>query len=242
MEVLTLKKSKLIIFYLLVIMLLSNGAIFAQSSSDSRLITVTGDALVTAAPDIAFISLGVETRERSAEVASTKNSEATANIIKLLKEFGLKDNEITTSSYYIYSYQETDRSSETNETYTIYNVRNQINVSTKDLDNVGSIIDIAISGGANQVQGINFDLENKQELQLLALQNATKQAKAKANAIAEAIGVDGLELATITEKTESYAPYTEAVMFRASSTDVRETPINPGDVEVKVSVITEFRF
>lgn len=237
-----MRKHSLTILVVLAITLLFNGTIFAQTSSYSRLITVTGDALVTAAPDIAFVSLGVETREHSAETASAKNSEATANVIKLLKEFGLKDNEITTSSYYIYSYLETDWTGESNQTYTVYNVRNQINVSTKELDKVGSIIDIAISGGANQVQGISFDLENKQELQLIALQNATKQAREKANAIAQAIEIDVLELVNITEKSETYAPYTEAVMFRASSTDARETPINPGDVEVKASIIAEYRF
>lgn len=238
----SVKNIKLIGLIILSISLIFSGTIFAQNQTNSRIISVTGDAVVTAAPDIAFISLGVETRERTADTASQKNSDAVANIINSLKEFGLKDNEITTSSYYIYSYQEMDRTSDTNETYTVYNVRNQINISTKDLDNVGSIIDIAISAGANQVQGISFDLENKQELKLQALQEATKQAHAKAKAIADAIGIDVLEISSITENADFYAPYTEAVMFRASAADNRETPINPGDVEIKASVVSEYRF
>ena len=49
-------------------------------------------------------------------------------------------------------------------------------------------------------------MEDKSELQLLALKNATKQAAAKAKAIAEAANVKLLAI-NVTEEYEYYAPY-----------------------------------
>lgn len=214
----------------------------AQSPEHKGVITVTGDAVVTAAPDTAYITLGVETRDQSAETASRQNAEIMTNVIKALKEFGLSDTEVTTSGYYIYSYQESDRTTEPISYYTVYNVRNQVNVKTTQLEHVGTIIDLAIKEGANQVQGISFDTVNKADLQLKALENAVLQAGQKAEAIAKGAGVTIKEIVSIAEQSEYYAPYTEAYAFRASAADSAITPINPGDVEVKARVIVEYKF
>lgn len=209
----------------------------AQTTDSSGVIRVSGDAVVTTAPDTAYITLGVETRDNLAEKASQQNAEYMSKIIAALKQFGLSDKEITTSGYYIYSYQEGEQ-----RTSTVYVVRNQVNVRTNRLEEVGTIIDLAIKAGANQVQGVTFDTENKADLQLTALENATRQARDKAEAIAKAAGVTIKEIVSITEQSETYAPYTEAVVFRAASLDSAKTVINPGDVEVRARVIVEYRF
>lgn len=214
----------------------------AQTTERSGIITVSGDALVTAAPDIAYITLGVETRDQSAENASDQNAEIMTNVIKALKDFGITDQEITTSGYYIYSYQEADRTSDPIKYYTVYTVRNQVNIQTTKLEDVGTIIDLAVKAGANQVQGITFDTVNKAELQLKALQNAVRQARQKAEAAAVGAGVTIKEVVSITEQSDAYAPYTEALAFRASAADAAKTPITPGDVEIRARVVVEYKF
>lgn len=218
------------------------STITAQSAAEDGVIRVSGNAIVTQAPDIVTIAIGVETKNESAETASLENRQIMDEVMKSLREFGLKENEITTSGYSIYSYQETDRSQDPVEYYTIYTVRNQINIKTKQLEDVGTIIDLAIKGGANQVQGINFDIEDKEEMQLRALEQATLQARAKAEAIAAAAEVSIKNITGITEQTESYVPYTESLMVRASGQDSAGTAINPGDVEVRSRVTVEFSF
>ncbi|MFY9435413.1 MAG: SIMPL domain-containing protein, partial [Limnochordia bacterium] len=74
----------------------------AQETNSGGTIQVSGDAVVSAAPDVAYISLGVETRDRLAENASQENAAIMSKIIAALKEFGLNDQEITTSGFYIY--------------------------------------------------------------------------------------------------------------------------------------------
>lgn len=230
---------------LLVSMVLPAGvtpSLSAQVVNDTGVIKVVGSAVVTAAPDVAYISLGVSTKDPSAQKASQDNSKIMTDIISALRMFGLKENEVTTSNYYIYSYQENVAGTDPVEYETVYNVNNQVNIKTNDLDAIGEIIDLAIQAGANQVSGINFDLENKEELQLLALQNATKQARKKVDAIATAIGTEVKGIVSITEQSDSYVPYTEAMMFKAASADNVTTPINPGDVQVSAKVMVEYQF
>ena len=75
-------------------------------------------------------------------------------------------------------------------------MQNRINITTKNLEQVGEIIDRAVKAGANQVYGINFDVQDKQDMQIEALKLAVKQGIAKAEAMAEAAGVSLGELVT----------------------------------------------
>ncbi len=221
---------------------LPNNLAAEKGTLEKGLIKVTGDSVVLTAPDIAYISLGVEIKDASAESASERNSQIMSDIMEALKDFGLEDNQITTSGYYIYSYQEATGTSPDVKYKNMYNVRNQVNVKVTDLENLGAVIDIAIKAGANQIQGINFDTTNKAEMQLKALQNATGQAEEKAKAIAEASGVTIKNIVSITEQSDSYAPVPEGVQFRAVSNMLADTPINPGNVEVRAKVIIEYAF
>lgn len=233
--------SKLFLFVSFVL-ILTTSIVSAQSAGGKGIIRVTGGAVIAVTPDVAYITLGVETRDQSAETASQRNSELMTNVIKVLKEYGLTDQELTTSGYSIYSYQEADPSSNPARYQTVYYVRNQVNIKTKHLEDIGTIIDLAIKAGANQVQGISFDVENKAELQLVALKNATEQARRKAEAIAAAAGVEIQGIADITEQSDTYAPYTDTVLFKNALAESVRTPINPGDVQVKSSVVVEFTF
>lgn len=230
------------ILFVLVLSLTVSASVFANSSNSVNpgSITVTGTAVVTATPDIAYITLGVENKDSSAATASEDNANRMANVIASLKNFGLKDSEITTGSYNIYSYQDIDRVTEPQTYVTVYSVRNQLNIRTDRLSEVGKIIDLAIKAGANQVQGIKFDVEDKSDLQLLALQNATKQASIKAKAIAEAADVNISGIINISEEYDTYIPYTEVAMFRSAGDSIADTQINPSDVEVTAKVIAEY--
>ena len=123
-------------------------------------------------------------------------------------------------------------------TVTTYYVQNRINITTKDLDAVGQIIDVAIRAGANQVQGIRFDIADKQSLQLQALELAVQQGMTKAKVMAESAGLLLGGLTTMSESYGSYAPMVTTMALRADSAPA--TPISPGDVEVSATVNMNF--
>ena len=136
-----------------------------------------------------------------------------------------------------------NRSAPSEETITTYQVQNRINITTKNLDQVGRIIDAAVKAGANQVQGIRFDLADKQELQLQALQSAIKQAKMKAEAMAASAGVELQGIVSINEDYGTYVPLQDAMVMRAASyANQAETSITPGEIEVTARVTMVFWF
>ncbi|MDI9458172.1 SIMPL domain-containing protein [Candidatus Darwinibacter acetoxidans] len=213
----------------------------ALANSQPASIQVTGTAVVTATPDIAYITLGVETQDLSADKAAQENANLMAQVLAALEELGLTEKELATSGYNIYgSTQVINRGTDKEETVTTYWVTNRINITTRDLDSIGEIVDRAVKAGANQVQGITFDVEDKQAMQLEALKNAVRQGMAKAEAMAEAAGLTLGALVNMSESYSSYAPLVSAVAYRAEAS--AGTSITAGDVEVSATVQMEFTF
>lgn len=235
----------LVLIFTLILGSFSVSAAIIETSipENSSRLRVVGNAVISAAPDTAHITLGVETSDRSADQAAQENAERMARVLAALKTLGLTDSEISTSGYNIYSYDQTfNRNTAEETTITTYNVQNRINVTTNDLDQVGKIVDVAVKAGVNQIQGVRFDLADKQELQLQALKNAIKQAKGKAKAMAESAEIILGGIATITEDYGTYAPMNDTMVFKAQESRGAGTSINPSDIEVSAKVTMEFWF
>ena len=220
------------------LMLLVAGA--ALADAEPKRLQVSGTAVVTGDPDIAYITVGVETQNPSAEKAAQDNASIMAQVLAALREMGLTEKEVSTSGYNIWgSTQTVNRGTDKEETVTTYWVQNRINITTKNLDSVGEIVDRAVKAGANQVQGIRFDVQDKQALQLEALKLAVQQGMGKAEAMAEAAGVTLGKLGSMSESYSSYAPMVRAVAYADAAVG---TSISPGEVEVSASVQMEFAF
>lgn len=213
----------------------------SEPAQERGSIQVTGSAVVTGSPDVAYITLGVETKDASAEAASRDDANRMSKVFAALKALGLTDKELATSGYNVYSStQVLGRGTDTEVSITTYHVQNRINITTKELNSVGQIIDVSVKAGANQVQGIRFDIENKQAMQLQALKDAVQQGKAKAEIMAEAAGVTLGGLSTMNENYSSYAPIVSTMALKADF--AAGTTINPGDVEVSATVNLNFWF
>lgn|SRR5690554_1531167 len=219
-----------------------NSNVEAQESTREGSLNVSGKAVVSGTPDIAYISLGVETRGDSAQQAAAENATLMTQVMEALKRLGLVESDLSTSGYNVYSYQQTNRNDANAETTTIYVVQNRIDIKTRDLTGVGEIIDTAIEAGANQIQGIQFDIEDKQAMQLQALENAIQQARMKAEAMAKGAGINLGGIKVITEQHTSYIPYNDTAALRTFAMAEAKTQITPGDVEVTADVIVEFWF
>lgn len=233
---------KMGIITLLILGLVSSAALSAQAQggpAQPGSIQVSGSAVITGTPDVAYITLGVETKDASAQVAAENNAKGMASVFKALKELGISEQQLNTSGYNIYSSSQVlYRGTDDEVTVTTYYVQNRINITTKDLDAVGQIIDVAIRAGANQVQGIRFDIADKQSLQLQALELAVQQGMTKAKVMAESAGLLLGGLTTMSESYGSYAPMVTTMALRADSAPA--TPISPGDVEVSATVNMNF--
>lgn len=238
----TMRRTSLTIVLLLI---LAVGSVSAASIPEhSGRLQVTGNAVVTAAPDTATIILGVETSSASADNAAAENADRMQSVLEALAALGLESSAISTSGYNIYSYSDTYARTTPEETVrTTYHVQNRITVTTKELDQVGRIVDVAVKTGANQVQNVSFDLADKQDLQLQALEVAIQQALTKAEVMAKSAGEVLGGIVSIDEEYGTYAPRNESLKMMAVGFDqAAETSINPGEIEVTAQVTIEFWF
>ncbi|MBP8718125.1 MAG: SIMPL domain-containing protein [Candidatus Atribacteria bacterium] len=209
-----------------------------------KIIQTYGEAELTAPPDLAKISLSIETRSSSANKAVEENARLANRVLQALLNYGLREDNIKTSSYRLYSYREGQKTdSETEQEQIYYQATNEMLISTTQLDTVGEIIDLAVKAGANNINYINFELSDPQELMFQALTMATKQAGRKAEAIAEGVGVTIQQLYSIREERTFYTPSrSENTMLTREMAASAPTPISPEAVIVRASVIAEFSF
>ncbi|MEO6333504.1 MAG: SIMPL domain-containing protein [Pyrinomonadaceae bacterium] len=149
-------------------------------------ITVIGDSQSKISPDTAVIIFSVVTQGKQAvdvQLQNAKKSEAVQKAIEAVTTDARAD--IKTSDYSLSPQQ--DYYSGKTPKIMGYEVKNTVTVSIEKLDRVGQIIDTATSAGANSVEGIQFTIGEASPAKGEALALATKQAMAKAEAVARSL-------------------------------------------------------
>jgi hypothetical protein len=208
----------------------------AQSSSPSpgtggsgRTVTVTGSATIRTTPDEAVVALGVQTQAPTAQGALQQNASRMNGVMKAILGDGVKAADIATA--WVNLYPNIDSGGTAIVSYT---AQNQVNITVRDLSNVGSIIDDAVSAGANLSNGIQFQLSDQNQGVERALEEAVANARAKATALASASDVSLGSVLTITEGTTPQFP---PIPLAADAGRVEaSTPISPPTLETQVTV------
>lgn len=189
------KKISLILVSLLVIGLLV--ACTAPAASESvRSMNVSGVGQVSLVPDIASISVGVRTEADSVTDALSGNTTQANAISQVLQENGVAEEDIQTSNFNVYPSERYDpMTGEVTSRYFV--VENTVVVVVRDLANLGEILTAVVEAGANNIYGINFDVADREAAIAQARQLAIEDAQAKAQAIADAAGVELGDLLSI---------------------------------------------
>lgn len=181
---------------LLISALLSIAVLFTACTTPSNLtvntqpqipqISASGSGLVRVVPDIANVTIGVRSEGKTVTDALQKNNLAAKAIHDALVAQKVDDKDIQTSSFNIYPQQ---YNAAGQAVPTFYVVDNSVYVTIRNLDTIGTILDVVASSGANSINGINFDLSNKTAAQDQARQMAIDAAKKQAAQIATLTGV-----------------------------------------------------
>lgn len=214
------------------IMLLLFVAPFAAAVENnmSKLI-VQGEGKASAAPDMATVVLGVQTRDASAAIAATENARLMNETIAALLAAGIDESEIQTSSYSLGTApQDEPVIAEERPKAPEFIASNTVSVNLNNTADVGKVLDAAVFAGSNNIQEVSFDLKNPQPQKDLALNRAIEDASRKAEIAARAAGV---KLGRILEIYEGYG-FVESAS-RSVAFDVA-TPIQPGKMEITASV------
>lgn len=202
-----------------------------KSGKRPTMVTVSGDARVMAQPDTAIISVSVVTQNKNAVEAQQLNATQTSAVINALKSAAGANAEVKTSGYSLTP----QRTYKENQPPTIvgYEARNSITVTMSDLNRVGNVIDAAGQAGANNIDSIAFTLRQDKVMRDKALTDATREAIAKAQTIAQALGGRVVNIIAVQEGgTSRPIIYADRDAFVKTAS----TPIEVGTLEINSQV------
>ena len=217
----------------------SGGTTYISAKAPSAAqITVSATGEVSQVPDRASVSAGVVTQAPTADAAMSANAEKMSATFDQLRAAGIKKENIRTSQMSLtprYNYQ--NRQNRQNRTITGYEVRNTVSATSEDRDKVGPMLDALVKAGVNNINGVNFSINEPEAAKTEAREKAVKAAKAKAEAMASAAGVSLGKLTSISENSRGgFRPQPLAYAARASADIASSTPIAAGEQNLSVTV------
>jgi uncharacterized protein YggE len=205
----------------------------AQLAAD-RSITVVGTGKVSGKPDIARVTVGIETQAPLLQPAVDENKAKMSSLLDTLKKLGLADKDIRTSNYSVYTERVSPPAAgaEASANQMIYHVTNQVEVTVRDVNQIGDVLDKAVAAGANNIYGVNFSVEDTAKLEGDARAKATADAKARAESLAQLNNVQLGEALTVSEVVGGAMPMYRDVMGLGGG----GTPVQPGELEISYSI------
>ena len=162
-----------------------NYACAEKKESLRTRLMVTGESDSKASPDTAVVVLSVVTQNTRALEAQQQNARKSDAVIQAVKQAAGANPEVKTSDYSLEPQRDWWGGMPRIKGY---EARNSVTVTTDALDTVGAILDAATQAGANSVDAVQFILREGKEARGRALGEASKQAMAKAEAMAQAMG------------------------------------------------------
>ena len=203
-------------------------------------IHAAGVGTVSGEPDIAVISLGVEALRDSVSEARDDAARALAAIVEALRSAGVAEDDIRTARFSINPRYEYVRDGQ--QQLLGFQVTNTLNVTLRDLNATGDIVDRAVTAGGDltRVQSVSFRIEDTTALEEEARVLAIEDALAKADLYAEKLSVSRGPLVSISEG--SFNEFVPEARFAVAMSDSAGPPTQffGGELEVSVRVQAVF--
>ena len=211
----------------------------AAAQSMPTTLTLTAEARVERAPDLAEITAGVTSQGETAAQASRANAEQMARVISAVRAAHIAERDIQTVGLNLqpqYDYQNNHA-----PRLTGYQAGNSVSIRLHDLPRAGTIIDALVAAGANQIGGPTFRIADEDRVLDEARTAAVGKARARAELYARAAG---LRVARILRIAEGGAepPMRPMPMMRAMAmkSESAPTPVAPGEVALSAQVTIDF--
>ena len=203
-------------------------------------ISIDGEGKVTATPDVAVVSLGVQSDAKMVKDAQADNSKKMNDIVKAVKDAGVKDADIQTTNYNIYPKYSYDQNRGTSDIIG-YTVSQSVTVKVRDLDKVGGILFKAGELGANQVGGVQFTVDNPESLKVQAREKAINNAREKANVLFDKLGLKPGRIVSFNESGNgAYPIYAKEMSAYGMGGGAPAPSIETGSLDITVNVSLTF--
>ncbi len=160
----------------------AGAPVTATETPPQHSITVSASGKVTVVPDVARIYLGVTITKPTVKAVREAGANAMTAIIAAVKALGVADADIQTTNLSLnpqYGNGSTPK-------IVGYQISEQVQITVRDLDKAGDVVDAAAAKGATDVNGISFELADPVKAQNDARAAAVSAARVSAQAMAGA--------------------------------------------------------
>ncbi|MEF9991158.1 MAG: SIMPL domain-containing protein [Romboutsia sp.] len=152
--------------------------------SNNGILSVIGSGIIETESNLAILSIGITTEDKSVENAQNANDKIFNNIIKSLSEYGVSSDDISTQDISVirnYDYN--------TNTFISYKISHIVSVSINDFSKLSDVYSLAIENGANDNITIDFTLSDQNIYYNKALKKASIDAINKASILAKNFGI-----------------------------------------------------
>lgn len=206
-----------------------------QATTGDSTIRVATSGQVEAQPDQAILRISVVATGDSANAVREAVAANASAMRQALREAGVSDDQIRTA-YYDISRAHRERKTGAGQYRAIHAFR----ITVSDTSRVGELIDVAVTNGADRVDGVQFTLseEKRRELRKDALREAMTNARSQADVLASAANL------TITEATRVQTGHVQVRPYRVQYESARavsaSTSVESGPVTVTAQVVVTY--
>lgn len=204
----------------------------------SNQIAVEGIGEIKAEPNVAYVSVNVESKDELSGVAKKTETETSKKVIESLKALGMKEKEVETTNYQVEKYRDYIGG---DAFIDLYRATHQIKVTVNDITKITSVLD-ALAGKENvQISAVIYDVKEKEHLIQEAMAIATKNAEERAKAIATAAkaSIKSMNTIQVVSDVNQY-PVMEIGYASKSMDSAESTPITPQTQTIKITVQASF--
>ncbi len=170
----------------LLMMVVLTSSCLASAANDVNTVSTTGNAQISAMPNVAYISLGVVSKGKTVEFVRSDNAEIMQSIIGALTKYGIGKDDIKTTGFNLQPVYTKDDNKF--DQVTGYSLDNTLSIKVADINLLGKIIDDCFSSGANRLNGVSFALTDSKKVQEQLLAKAVADGRAKALVVANSAG------------------------------------------------------
>lgn len=228
------------VLVILAIFLLASTNKVVNTAATTNTVSFSGEGKIVAKPDIAKINLTILTQAATSKAAQDDNSRKSKTVADYLKKQNIDDKDIKTTGYNIYPQYKYSQYGG-NPQITGYQVNQTMEIKVRDLGKVSDILDGVVAAGANQVNGMSFEIDNPEALKAEARQKAIDDAKKKANELKSQVGISLGHIVNFSENTGGY-PIPIYAMGRGGGDGMGGGPSVPtGENEIMVSVTITYQ-
>ncbi|MGF9700643.1 SIMPL domain-containing protein [Paenibacillus sp. MABNR03] len=202
-----------------------------------NVIHVVGKGEIQVKPDIAYLSIGVNSTAETAASAQKANAAKIQKVSNLLKNtWKISADDIQTSQFYVQpNYTYNDKEGQKIKGYTAHHT---LTITYREMDKIGELLDAASGAGANNIENVRFTVENPENFEAQVIEKAVANADVKAGAIAKAVKRQLGAVLSVSQGDANVPVFyaTESLMAKDVAESAAGTEIETGQVKVSTTL------